>query len=105
MAALLSGQSVTAVAKEYNIPKGTVSGWKSRSLDQGVATSTTQKKEIGDLLLEYIRASLIALKMQVDHFGDKSWLNNQDADQLAVLHGVQTDKAIRLLEALADGEE
>lgn len=35
MASLLEGQSVSAVAKEYEIPKGTVSNWK-RSAVQGV---------------------------------------------------------------------
>lgn len=107
MAALLAGQSITSVSKEYNIPKGTVSGWKHRA--DGVAQSATQKREvdpeIGDLLLDYIRASLRTLKTQVEHFGDKTWLANQDADQLAVLHGVQTDKVIRLLEALAEADE
>ena len=107
MAALLAGQSVSSVAKEYSIPKGTVSGWKQKAANiaAGVVPDTTQKDEIGELLLDYLRTSLKSLKAQAEHFGNKSWLTTQEADQLAVLHGVQTDKAIRLLEALtsADG--
>ena len=106
MAALLAGQSTAQVAAEYNIPEGTVKGWKFRQKNEPVAAVTTQKKEeIGDLLVEYIRLSLKSLQIQVQHFGNKSWLSNQHADALAVLHGVQTDKAIRLLEAIAQASD
>ena len=107
MSALLAGQSVCSVAREYKIPKGTVSSWKRKAFDEvaGVEEGSTQKKAIGDLLLEYLEANLRSLKVQAEHFGDKTWLASQSADSLAVLHGVQTDKAIRLLEALTAGEE
>lgn len=39
MAALLAGQSVSSVAREYNIPKGTVAGWKRQAL--GLAQQAT----------------------------------------------------------------
>lgn len=107
MAALLAGQSVPEIAKEYNIPPATVRSWKSRQTNgDSVANVATQKKEeIGDLLVEYIRLSLRSLQIQVQHFGDKDWLATQDASALAVLHGVQTDKAIRLLEAIAQASD
>lgn len=100
MAALLQGQSISSIAKEYNIPKGTVSSWNQRA--KGVASESTQKKkEIGDLLIEYLKANLIALRVQAEQFANKKWLGKQQADQVAVLHGVMTDKAIRLLEAFS----
>lgn len=107
MAALLTGQSVSSVARDYEIPKGTVSGWKKKAFDEvdGVGDDTTQKNEIGDLLMEYLGANLRSLKVQAEHFGDKTWLASQPADSLAVLHGVQTDKAIRLLEALTANQD
>ena len=106
MAALLAGQSISEVAAEYNIPKGTIKSWRNRQKGEPVASVATPKKEeIGDLLIEYIRLSLQSLQAQVQHFGDKTWLANQDADALAVLHGVQTDKAIRLLEAIAQASD
>ena len=107
MAALLVGQSVSEVASEYNIPPATIRSWKSRQGNgNAVATVATQKKEeVGDLLLGYLQASLLALRLQAEHFGDKSWLTAQDASSLAVLHGVQVDKAIRLLEALTNADE
>lgn len=107
MAALLAGQSVGEVAQKYNISPQTLRSWKSRQANgDSVATVATQKKEeIGDLLIDYLRTILITLKTQAEHFGDKSWLKKQGANELAVLHGVSTDKAIRLLEALSNSED
>lgn len=104
MASLLSGQSVNAVAREYDIPKGTVSSWKRRA-GLAVGDVTTQKKDmIGDLLIEYLTANIQALKAQAVQFADLSWLSKQSASEVAVLHGVMTDKAIRLLEAFGAGD-
>lgn len=105
MAALLSGQSQYSVAQEYNIPTGTINGWWRREgLAEGRAFGNPeQQEEIGDLLMTYLRASLRTLTSQVELFGDTAWLKKQGASELAVLHGVQTDKAIRLLEAMSQG--
>lgn len=106
MAALLAGQSVSAAAKAYHIPKGTVSGWKQRETEpmiEGVAGVATQKgelEEVGNLLLRLVRAELKSLIAQAEHTGDKNWLNKQEASQLAMLHGVSHDKIFRLIEAL-----
>lgn len=103
MAALLTGQSVSSVAKQYNIPKGTVSTWKQRAHE--VASAPTQKKDlIGDLLLDYLIASLRTLAKQQEVFSESGWLKKQPAAELAVLHGVIADKTVRLLEALTAGE-
>ena len=101
MAALLTGQSVSEVAKTYDIPRGTVANWsadRDKTLDQ---TQPNTKKEIGELLVEYLKASILALKAQAEVFGDKQWLTKQPASELGVLHGIAADKAVRLLEALS----
>ena len=101
MAALLTGQSVSSVAREYSIPKGTVSGWKRQA--QGVAGVATQKKErIGELIIEYVEAALDSLRSQVEAVGNEKYINKQSASELAVLHGVIADKAIRILEGIAE---
>lgn len=99
MAALLAGQSITAVAKEYKVPKGTVGRWRADAAEI-IETERTQKSTPIDVLLyEYLQANLAALKKQTDVFSDEEWLKKQDASSVAVLHGVLADKAIRLLEA------
>lgn len=108
MAALLTGQSISRVAEEYDIPEGTIKGWKSKQKNGGhpVALVVTQKKEeIGDLLIKYLGLSLETLQRQVKFFANETWLQQQSASEAAVLHGVIADKTIRLLEALADNSE
>ena len=102
MAALLAGQSVSSASKEYNIPEGTIKAWASREIRSEVVASvaTTKKEEIGDLLVEYLRANLQALKAQAVLFSESEWLRKQTAESAAVLHGVMTDKAVRLIEAV-----
>lgn len=104
MAALLAGQSVNEVAERYRIPAGTVKSWRRNSREFHPA-DPQKGAEIGDLLLGYLRENLVTLKAQVEHFRDPKWLSRQGASELAVLHGVVTDKAIRLLEALDGGAE
>lgn len=97
MSALLTGQSVNSVAREYKIPKGTVSSWKNR----GTSLDATQKTEIGDLILAYLRVSLQTMIKQAEFFADEEWLKKQTASDVAVLHGVHMDKIVRLIEASA----
>lgn len=106
MAALLTGQAVSKVAEEYDIPEGTVKGWKSKAKEAlGADVPTQKKEEIGALLLEYVRENLQTLQEQtVGTFRNTKWLEQQTAADLAVLHGVLTDKTVRLLEAMAGAE-
>lgn len=106
MAALLAGQSVSSVARDYKIPKGTVSAWKARH-SAGVADNATQKKDvrerIGELVLDHLEESLKALKVMAATAANPEWLKGQSASELAVLYGVVADKTHRILEALSDG--
>lgn len=105
MAALMAGQAVNEVAREYNIPASTVRNWKSAVKLEG-AVDQEQRYEIGDMLLVYLREILDALRKQAIHFGKAAWLDSQNAADLAVLHGVSADKALRIIEALAgDGRD
>lgn len=97
MAALLAGQSVDQVAEQYDLPRSTVHSWSRRAED---FRPKKDDAEFGDLVASYLRASLRSLAAQVVIFGDPDWLKKQPAHELAVLHGVQADKAIRLLAAL-----
>ena len=108
IAALLTGQSISSVAKDYNIPEGTVKNWSVKVKQNGgiVEPVQPQKRErIGELIVNYLEALLITLHAQQKVFQDEKWLKQQSASEVAVLHGVLADKGIRLLEALADKEE
>ena len=103
LAALLQGQSVNQVAKEYNLPVGTVKSWKRKEA-KGLIESSPKKDDVGALVMSYLEANLRALEAQVKVFQDAEWLKKQNAADVAVLHGVMTDKAIRLLEAMSKNE-
>lgn len=104
LSALLTGQAVSDVAERYNIPQSTVRYWQAKM--QNIADVPDDEREkIGILLLNYLIATLETLKIQSMVFRDEEWLRDQDAPGLAVLHGVITDKAIRLLEALQPNAE
>jgi transposase-like protein len=103
MAALLEGQSVSLVAKEYKIPQSTVSNWKAQSQFKDII-GDKKKERLGDLLLNYLQTNLNTLTAQSEVFADAVWLKSQTASELAVLHGVIADKTIRLLEAFSADE-
>lgn len=106
IAALLAGQTPSEVSRAFGVPVGTLKSWKSRQRNESVATVATEKRErIGDLLLDYLTVTLETLTAQQRVFADEAWLKTQSAEELAVLHGVSVDKAVRLLEGLADESE
>lgn len=108
LAALLAGQGVNEIATQYRIDKATVSRWKKAIPgDQLQQIATKKAEDFGDLLAGYLRETLTTLKAQAIYFRNETWLSKQPAAEVAVLHGVQADKAVRLLEAIerANSEE
>lgn len=109
LAALLAGQSFSEVARSMGVPIGTLKSWKQRHADVlGSAVlvdapdASTKRERIGALLLDYAVTTLETLKAQQKVFANEEWLLKQSASELAVLHGVSVDKAVRLLEGLAE---
>ena len=106
MASLLEGQAIRKVADEYDIPRSTVGNWARKAKEQGVQGVPDEKKsEIGDLLTEYLAENIKTLQKQAEQFSDEEWLKKQSAAEVATLHGVMTDKAVRLLEALSANDQ
>lgn len=101
MAALLTGQSISYVAKEYKIPHGTVATW-SRNLQRDHTVSNEKRERIGELIIDNVEAELLTTIAMQDVFTDKEWLKKQSASELAVLYGVIKDKTHRVLEALPE---
>lgn len=107
IAALLEGQSVSRIAKDYNIPSGTVKSWKNRqeqNADATIETVATQKKEISNLIIELLETHLEAA-INIAQSIDTDYIKKQSASEVAVLLGVINDKAFRMLEALGRAED
>ena len=102
MAALLAGQSVSAVAKRYNLPKGTVSTWKIRGVG---LKNETQKSDIGKMLMDVLAVNISAEKSLLEKFQDVNWQDKQDASSLGVLYGIVKDKQLRMFDAFNAASE
>jgi transposase-like protein len=100
MAALLAGQSIRQVAKEYNVPKSTVAAWGKEAVNYVPDVPDAKKERVGELLIDLLIAKLESQIAMSQHAGDKQWLKTQDASAVAMLLGVSDDKLIRLLEKL-----
>lgn len=107
IAALLGGQSISKVAKDYDIPSGTINSWNTRhNKEENLtnATNASQKKEISDLIIELLETHLRAA-IGIANAIDPSYIKKQSASEVAVLLGVINDKAFRMLEALGRAED
>lgn len=109
MAALLAGQSVSSTAKQYNIPKGTVSSWKDQAANmRRVESDSTQKKDlnrIGDSLIDLVTTEIESLIEISKITRDPRWVKAQTAADLAVFAGVKHDKLMRMLESFGQSND
>ena len=99
IAALLAGQGVSEVAKQYHLPQSTVSRLKTQIKDKLDELGCKKKRDFGEKLATYLEANLNALTAQAKAVSDPVYIKKQAAHELATLHGVMADKGIRLLEA------
>jgi hypothetical protein len=95
MAALLAGQAISEVARQYRLPEGTVHTW-ARQL-HGVQPKN--EEEFSELIADCLRTFLSTLRIQAGQCQDTDWIKKQPASELAVFFGVLADKTFRILEA------
>lgn len=103
MGALMAGQGVNEVAKTYRLPKSTVSTMARKAGLKLEQLRAKKGENLDNLIADYLIANLTALKAQCVVFADPEYLRQQSASENATLHGVMTDKAVRLLEAASAG--
>lgn len=115
LASLLTGESVSAVARAHGVGKATVSRWRdeagfvpdaerSGTEKKGLLLAPSERRDLGERVGDYLDDILVTLRAQAIHGRDPVWLQAQGADALAIFHGVLADKAIRLLGALQSDE-
>jgi transposase-like protein len=103
LAALASGAPATEVASTYAVAVATVRSWKARELTGLAPTATPDRRAaLGEQVMNFLQDELNALRKQAQLFQDADWLKTQCAADLALLHGVCTDKAVLLLQAIED---
>jgi len=100
MAALLTGQSVYAAAKDFKIPVGTVKRWSADAKERLQPVRNQKEERIGDLIIDNVEAALETTREILNVVKNPKWLRKQEASQIAVLYGVIQDKTDRLLDRL-----
>lgn len=96
LARVVSGESVLKVAADMEIPTSTLYEWTS-----GVGgIDLIRQSKVEDLVFDYLKENLETLAAQCRHARDLDWLKGQNASDLAVLHGVMSDKSTRILAAV-----
>jgi len=85
VAAVLAGMSVMQAAKEFHLDHGLVSRWVANPV-QPLAREKSQPDS--ELIMTYFRSALRAMIVQAEVFADDEYCRRQDADKLAIAHGV-----------------
>jgi len=93
VAAVLAGSSISQAARDFSVDKATVSEWAARAHVPTVPTQKSQQTDT-DLIMAYFRAALRTLIAQTEVFGDEQYCRAQEADKLAIAHGVLADKLV-----------
>ena len=100
IAALLAGQGVNEIAREYKLDHSVISHWKA-SLSPETRTEINQKKgeHLDNLVYDCLTKTLATLSAIAVNAAKDSYIEKQPANELAVLYGVMADKTVRILEA------
>jgi hypothetical protein len=103
MAALLAGQGVSVVARQYKLDAGLVCRWKAKiPATQLQLVATKKQEDFSELLGRYLR-SILETNIFINDFVQgkhtSAYLEKQSSAELATFSGVGTDKAIRIFEA------
>jgi len=96
VAAVLAGTTIAQAAREFGVSKSLVSQWSQ----SGVRTVRTEKKEVSDsgLIMSYFRTAIRAMIVQAEVFADDGYCRSQDADKLALAHGILGTKLAGIAE-------
>jgi hypothetical protein len=118
LADLMDGDQPATVAARYNIPGTTVRKWKERLVTPDVTESVTsgvtkrisvvhrpavetQQLAIGELIMENLRAKLLATQKIAEYATVPTWFDKQTAADVATLFEVLDRSAISVLDRLA----
>jgi hypothetical protein len=113
IADLAAGESAQIVAERYNLNPATVRCWKRRELPRLVSPEmplatvhgATQRTQIGDAILDLLRAKLEASCAIARAVSDPAWLRTQSGSDLAALGEWLDSTAFAIGDRLASRKE
>lgn len=116
IADLMDGEQPADVAAKYRIDAGKVRVWKQRYVTADVTESITpavtmlrrpavetQQLEIGELIKASLKAKIAATQKIAEHATTTTWLEKQNAADVATLFTAIDSAAVAILDRLARG--
>jgi hypothetical protein len=97
------GCSISEAARKHGVSRTTVQRWcKAQGVDLATCAPLVPQKrtDLGARIAEYLDTGLQALTAQARVAGDPEYIKKQPAGELAILHGVLSDKLVRILAAI-----
>jgi transposase-like protein len=104
VAALMAGGAVAQVAREFGLPESTVRTWGEAGGVDFAEVRAEKKEALLDQIAGYLQDNLSALRVQCRVASEPSFLRKHSCQDLAILHGVMADKAMRIIEAYASAQ-
>jgi transposase-like protein len=99
IAALLAGQAVNDVARQFGLDSGLVSRWKARLPEAELQQVAAEKKErLVDLIEGHLSASLKGAARIAAQTNDSEWLAAQSPEKLVLLYTTFSETSFRLME-------
>ena len=105
ISALRDGHTVRQVASDLGITTRTLRRWRAALPEDEQAeivrrTALKKQADLGELIYGYLTTSLPSLTAQLRVMGDPVWIDRQNAREIAILHGMLWDRALRILTLL-----
>jgi transposase-like protein len=104
IAGRIAGEPMRAVCRRLGVPERTGRRWWTDHMASippisgGADDAENPEDMLRELVLDYARENLTTLVSQARTFRDEGWLKKQDANGVAILHGVLADKSTRVVE-------
>ena len=97
---LILGGSISEVSQYFNIPESTVRNYFRQLTPDEIAKLNAKKEsQIGSLMTEYLQETLKSLVDLASQVRNPEYIHCQKAQDIAILFGVMSDKAFKLIEA------
>jgi hypothetical protein len=96
MAALMLGQSAEQVAIRFGLPVTDVRRWEAA---YDISNPLKRRDSLSEMLLVFVEQELASLMAISIATSDEDWIKDQNAADIAILHGAKQDRLMKILEA------
>jgi len=104
LAAIVAGETVSAVARQFNIDRATVIRWRDASGVTRAPVPHEKQESLADAVYGLVVDNVAALRAVASTALDPNWRRAQPAGELATFAGVLSDKTFRILAAIEAGQ-